>query len=369
MINDYFNKAMLAFDKKEYSNAIAYFLQCKLDVNQAYSLYLGKAYFLNDQVYEAIACLNSYLENADKTHSQAQMADAWDTLGQCYAALKNNKQAIVCFKNAQTASAFHNMALVYMNLAATAKSPDSCFQSLSSALNFLETALKQTEDNPMFFHSLASWYEQYMQALEDYSQEKEEPIEQIHGAYHKAMENYLKALSLTKDPVFKNVVAGNFTECMAQYGHFLYRNKKYQEAQVYYLQVIKADPLHTSALNQMGMALFKLGEFDQARTYFKQLLLIPASSSQDVADAWLNIACTYRLEKNLDEAKKALDEALRLAPKDNAIIEEQEKFKLEVSKAALHTSPFTSFVVQPQQPPVEEHASLPSLTAKILTLE
>lgn len=362
MINDYFIKAMLAFDQKEYAKAIACFLQCKPDVNQTCSLYLGKAYFLNGQVYEAITHLNSYLENADETPLQAQIEDAWDTLGQSYAAVKNNKQAIVCFKNAHTASAFHNMALVYMNIAAS-KSSESCFQSLSLALNFLETALRQTQDNPMFFHTLASWYEQYMQALDDYSQDKEEPIEQIHGAYHKAKENYLKALSLTKDNAFKKIIAGNLTECIAQYGHFLYRHKKYQEAQGYYLQVLTTNSLHTSALNQMGMSFFKLGEFDKAREYFKQLLLIPDGSSQDFADAWLNIACSYRLEKNLGEAKRALDEALRLAPQDDAILEEHEKIKLEIAKAALHGSLFTTFAVQPQQPPDDENPSLPMLNS------
>ncbi|MCA0403566.1 MAG: tetratricopeptide repeat protein [Proteobacteria bacterium] len=64
---------------------------------------------------------------------------------------------------------------------------------------------------------------------------------------------------------------------------------------------------------------------------------------QEIADAWLNIACTYRLEKKWENAEAALSKAKQFAPKDSSITEEEMKLNESKLSALLVSIPQTLF--------------------------
>ena len=118
-----------------------------------------------------------------------------------------------------------------------------------------------------------------------------------------------------------------------------------------YTQAITLDPNHLVVINQIGMSLFKQNLFPDARKYFSDILG-KTSDSQELADAWLNIACTHRLEKSWANAESALKEAKALAPEDPSIHdEEQTLFDLR-SHASLIAAPQIMFGIAVSQPPL-----------------
>lgn len=132
-----------------------------------------------------------------------------------------------------------------------------------------------------------------------------------------------------QDFALRNIILSNFTECLAQYGHHLYKNKDYKKAQEIYLEALHLDPEHLIVINQMGMSLVKQDCFPESRKYFSSILG-KTEDNQEIADAWLNIACTYRLEKKWDNAEEALCQAKKFAPEDSSIADEE--MKLNESK-------------------------------------
>ena len=64
---------------------------------------------------------------------------------------------------------------------------------------------------------------------------------------------------------------------------------------------------------------------------------------QEIADAWLNIACTDRLEKEWKKAEEALNKAKKLTPEDSAITEEEMKLNEAKLAALLISTPQTLF--------------------------
>ena len=72
------------------------------------------------------------------------------------------------------------------------------------------------------------------------------------------------------------------------------------------------------------MCLFKQNAYSDARHYFSSILE-KIEDQQELADAWLNIACAYRLESDLVNAELALSKSKVLAPDDSSILEEEQQ--------------------------------------------
>ncbi len=179
----------------------------------------------------------------------------------------------------------------------------------------------------MFLQSLASWFEQYIEVLEELKEHQsqiEECFEQAIGYYQQAL-----AVCLPEDEALQTIIRENLTECIAQYGHHFYRHANYVRAQTAYLQVLQFDTNHLPALTQLGMSYFRQKSYAKAREYFLSIL-DKTQETQERADAWLNVACTYRKEKNWLEAEKALKQARQFAPNDEAI--DKEEIKLTTAK-------------------------------------
>lgn len=259
------------------------------------------------------------------------------------------------------ASAWHNMGLLYIKSAQHYLEQDLRNSSklfLGAAL-FLIKALTFSRTNPLFLHSIASWHEKYVEVLQEMMEAKEAVQQNIKFNFNLALKYYQQALAAchADDVGLKNIIRTNLTECFAQYGHYSYRIKDYTAAQQVYGQVLKLDPAHLAAINQMGMSLFHQQRFIEARTYFADLLE-KTVVQQELADAWLNIACTHRLEKSWLEARSALEKAKELAPEDDCILAEEKQLAESQLAAQLITAPQTMFQPSTTMVPKPENTAI-----------
>ncbi|WP_131775403.1 tetratricopeptide repeat protein [Legionella impletisoli] len=340
MLNSFYTAGISAFNHKQYEQAQVLFQKASAEnpEHPEGHFYLGQCLFLSNKKGEAIASLNTFISLSQSPgNDAANVPYAYDLLGQCYEAMNQAAKALDCYQtatkiNKDCASAWHNMGLLHMKSAKryTESNQKTSIKCFTEAFACIQKALALCSDHPIFLHSIASWYEHYIEVLKD--------AVEISNHFDKAIEYYRAALSLCKDePIaLKNIILSNLTECLAQYGHHLYRNGDYITAKVFYLEALQFDPEHLIVINQMGMSLFKEGFYSDARSYFTSILK-KTDESQEVADAWLNIACTYRLEKCWDEAEKALTQASAYAPEDPAIADEKISL-LNAKKTAMNIS-------------------------------
>lgn len=133
----------------------------------------------------------------------------------------------------------------------------------------------------------------------------------------------------------------NLAEMIAQYGHYLYRNQRYQEANKYYTQAIANNPNHLTAYNQQGMCFANMDDYENARCSFFEILN-KTTNKQTQADAHLNISWTLRLEverqpeleKKTEQALDHIAKAKKFSPFDAEILAEENKISaLRLSKA------------------------------------
>lgn len=357
-----------AFNEKSYARAVGLFFQAIAEnPEQAENyLYLGKCYFFLDQQQFAIPYVEKFIELREKTPDEvANVPYAFDLIAQCYVAmnvyseaLKNYQQAIAI--DASCSSAWHNMGLLYMKSANDYLNgkldviayldceadlnndnnlnlnPNLSIILFKKAMHCIKNALNICENNPMLLHSLASWFEQYVEVLEQATAIDELDRQQkILGSFDNAIKYYQIALSTCQeqDAVLKRIILSNFVECLAQLGHFLYKNNNYKKAHETYLQALALDPEHLVVINQIGMSLFNLACFPEARQYFSSIFKKTADH-QEIADAWLNIASTHRLEGQWTKAHDALHKARKFAPQDKLIADEEIKLKESIHISA-----------------------------------
>ena len=400
MPNLYYSEALIAFHNNEYDKAQELFLNAIVDDTEHLPSYffLGKICFLTNEKKQALTYLEQYIElGRNEPHERNNVALAFDLLGQCYDAYNEDDKALDCYLQAialdsSCASAWHNRGLFFMKiaqkylensvsfivsakttsptsralgagssdvprlldpadeprdvgdrgLAETMNEAENSFDKrcdfLRNAYCFLKKALLLSPQNPMFLHSIASWHEQSIENIEQSANTDPNIQQKIDHHFKLAIAYYRKALAACAedDVSLKRIVTDNLSECLAQYGHIHYGTENYRAAEDYYLQAVQLEPFHLVALNQLGMCCFKQGDFFNARTYF-QTLLKKTNDSQELADAWLNIACTYRFEKSFAKADCALNKAKILSPYDPALKEEEKKL-IEAKVFALLTT-------------------------------
>lgn len=336
MFNSFHQEGEIAFRKGEFEQAITLFLQA---INESPELplsylFLGESCFKCGLKSEAIEPLRRYI-NFSKNDSLAvpNILEAFKLLGQCYESENKDNAAIACYHaitktDSSSAFAWHRMGFLSTKsaLAHLERDVNQAYESFMAAKEFLAKALAICKENPEFLNSVASWYEKYIKLLEK-SMENEEAVQaNISNNFELAIEYYRKALDTCSGIYIekKNDILSNLTECLARYGHHLYRSKNFIKAQEYYIEVLELDPSHLSAITQMGMSFSKQNQFAEARQFFSDILG-KTEDQQDRADAWLNIASTYRSEMNLEEAEKALNKAKNLAPEDPNILKEEKE--------------------------------------------
>lgn len=360
MFDSFHLQGVEAFKRGEYIQAKKLFLQ-EINLNhespETYFL-LGKSCFLSDEKNEAISYLNRFFELTIKIKNRGNWSDAFDLLGQCYAANNQNEVAITYYFAAiendfNCVSARHNLGLSYMKLAQDylKSNLQNCFILLRDAQIALISVLELCSDNPKFLHTAASWHELYIHLLNQSSVGKYTQ-EEISMHFMCAIHYYREALAHCpkEDCALQKVITENLTECYVQFGHHLYQSKEYVKAKELYSLTLELDQSHIPALNQAGMCSFKQEMYTEARKKFA-MILEQTSDRKVQTNAWLNMACCYRLEKNWEKAEQSLLKARTLAQDNLEIDEEVEKLKQAKSQALLVVNTSTIFSIKQDNNP------------------
>ena len=225
-----------------------------------------------------------------------------------------------------SALSWHNMGLVYASSAQQYIDTQLAYniQHFNQALIFFRTLMLQMEEPLLYLRVYACWFDVFTTMLQAQQAETEQHVD---NAYKSAIQYFYQANNAcVNDASLKQIIKLNLTEYPAQYGHYLYKNGAYSSAEKYYSQTIKFDPFHLIALNQLGMCALKKELFPEARHYFADIIG-RTQDKKEQADAWFNIAYTYRLQNNWRKAANALREAKKLTPYDRCILEEEEAIK------------------------------------------
>ena len=82
-------------------------------------------------------------------------------------------------------------------------------------------------------------------------------------------------------------------------------------------QAIKIDPTLALAQNQMGYLASRNGDFASAEDHFK----LAVQAAPGYAEAWVNLAATLGMESKLPEAQEAINNAIKLDPKNSQALQ------------------------------------------------
>jgi tetratricopeptide (TPR) repeat protein len=106
------------------------------------------------------------------------------------------------------------------------------------------------------------------------------------------------------------LTANNIKQLLAQ-GNKCMDQGAYAEAVALFQRMLEIDPHHAIALNNLGAALSRLSQFQQAEKYFRMAV----KERPDFADAYSNLGMVSRWRGYFDESEKSLRTALKLNPK------------------------------------------------------
>lgn len=81
-----------------------------------------------------------------------------------------------------------------------------------------------------------------------------------------------------------------------------------------------------SGIDHLDMSLLNMDFFAIYRDYCTEIIN-ETDNSQTLVAAWINLACSYRLEGFSEEAEEALKEAKKIAPENIDVIEEEARIR------------------------------------------
>lgn len=223
--------------------------------------------------------------------------------------------------------------------------------AVQHSLIFVSTSLALTS---LWFTAVSSWFSRCVVALLEIKNEAQRNIDLI---YKEAIQCYYQAYNKADEQgssLLKTMIRSNLAEIIAQYGHYLYKNDRHKDALKYYTQTIALVPSHLSAITQQGMCYAKEQNLRAARRSFESILKV-TDRFQEIAYAMLNIAWTFRLEKNTQKALEYIRSAKQWLPYDEDVIAEENHIVALVSSQAYLSSLHQSrLVFQAQSDSSEE---------------
>jgi tetratricopeptide (TPR) repeat protein len=279
----------------------------------------AESLYKNDKMQEAIDLLIKVVElNSNNPEEKKSIALAWDLLGQCYVAqsaeAESNKdfeemkqkdtEADKCYEKAlsldsKCVSALHNRGLLYTKFALSYLEKNTreskCFFQKACA-SLLRAQNITVIENPLFLHSMACWYEKYVELLKKTMMEQAQRDKTVISYYNQAIRGYRRAILNCKkeDEVLKKIIESNFVECLAQLGHFLWQKGDREQAVLFYLQAMTQDPEHFIVINQIGLYYYGKNNYEEAKRYFSYIL--KSTDPEEIQQAELSIRdCETRL--------------------------------------------------------------------------
>lgn len=318
-----FNEGNYEFAEGAFSQALIEHKELKereLDKKTLLDLrfYLGVCQFYNANYKESIHSLDQFLKGSGNAKDGQKKAQCFNLKGQCYEALIEPVLAITAYQNAVEcdsayATAHYNLGMLRLKAAEKTNK----ILLFKKAKQSLDNGLRLERENPVFLSAIATWHQKIIYCFND-------DLEIVEEHCQKAIDYHLLALAKCPENDKKRY-CGNLIEGFVHFGNYYFcytedRNK----AKEYYNQALAIDPKHFVALNQIGTCYAMDKHYANARELFVKSLESPRDDN-DLIEAWQNIARSYRCEKQLDEAQKALDEALNLDPDNKESKREQSK--------------------------------------------
>ncbi|MDX1532887.1 MAG: tetratricopeptide repeat protein [Nitrosopumilaceae archaeon] len=101
----------------------------------------------------------------------------------------------------------------------------------------------------------------------------------------------------------------------------LFLKKKFSEAISFYEEILQSDSENVAALNNLGYALSKSGQYEKALSYYNKAI---RNNSDDVA-LLVNIVSCLRKQKEYDKALNFCDQVLEKNPNYNVILYHKER--------------------------------------------
>ena len=199
---------------------------------------------------------------------------------------------------------------------------------------------------------LCGWFYSRVQILSEIKELAQTNIDQVYKSAIREHYQAVKSSHIEFSPLI-TMYKSNLAEITAQYGHYLYKNQRYQLANKYYSQSIANNPNHLTAYNQQGMCFAHMGYYERARDAFREILN-KTTHAQTQADAHLNIAWSFRLEvesqpeleKKTEQALEHMAKAKHLSPNDLDIIAEERNI-MELRLSKVRSSANKGFFFQP----------------------
>lgn len=106
------------------------------------------------------------------------------------------------------------------------------------------------------------------------------------------------------------------TNSLIRSGNKSYEQEKYNEATDKYTTALTKEPNNEKALFNQANAMYQLGEYEKAATYFDAIS--KQSKNIDIrAKAFHNLGNTYYKQEQYEKSVQAYKEALKLNPSDN----------------------------------------------------
>lgn len=136
----------------------------------------------------------------------------------------------------------------------------------------------------------------------DKSNTKQMPNDEIHKNLMQQKSQQMDKELLAKVDSLKKVVSENPKDTVAlnHLGYFLLQVHKFDEAEMYFENLLKLSPKRVDVLNVLAEMNFNLQRFDKSESYLKKII----SLEKDNEIAQYNLGVVYVMQGKKDDAKK-----------------------------------------------------------------
>lgn len=146
----------------------------------------------------------------------------------------------------------------------------------------------------------------------DKSKDKQIPDDEIHRNLMQQKSQQMNKQLLAAIDSLKKVVNENPKDTVAlnHLGYFLLESHKFDEAEVYFGNLLKINPDRVDVLNVLAEMNFNLQKFDKSENYLKRILKL--EKNNEVAQ--YNLGVVFVMQGKKDDAKKVWGEIIKKNP-------------------------------------------------------
>ncbi len=146
----------------------------------------------------------------------------------------------------------------------------------------------------------------------DKSQGQQMPNDEIHKNLMQQKSQQVNKEILAKVDSLKKIVQENPKDTVAlnHLGYFLLEAHKFDEAEMYFENLLKLSPKRVDVLNILAEMNFNLQKFDKSENYLKKIIKL----EKDNEVAQYNLGVVYVMQGKKDDAKKIWNDIIKKNP-------------------------------------------------------